>query len=141
MLKGVTFAAVAFFCIDTARAATIDTTGTTNTLNASNPQNKYIGNGALRISGGSTVSLATGDTIATTEFAMTGGLITIDSGTTLQNGGWSRGLWTNNKADMQVNGTLDVWDGNPVYVNALNGSGAVTLNDWAHGGAATNNCA
>jgi len=130
MLKGVTFAAVAFFCIDTARAATIDTTGTTNTLNASNPQNKYIGNGALRISGGSTVSLATGDTIATTEFAMTGGLITIDSGTTLQNGGWSRGLWTNNKADMQVNGTLDVWDGNPVYVNALNGSGAVTLNDW-----------
>jgi len=116
-----------------AYAATIDTTGTTNTLNASNPQNKYIGNGTLQVSGGGTVSLATGDTIATTEFAMTGGLITIDSGTTLQNGGWSRGLWTDSKADMQVNGTLDVWDGNPVYVGALSGTGAVTLLDasWA----------
>jgi fibronectin-binding autotransporter adhesin len=125
------FAALALFSVDVAYAAVVDTTGATIVLNAGNPQNTYIGDGALQISGD--VGLASSEAIATTEFAMTGGLIIIDSGKKLTNGGWQRGLWTANKADMQLNGTLDVWDGSAVYVNALSGSGAVTLLDasWA----------
>jgi uncharacterized repeat protein (TIGR02543 family) len=106
---------------------TIDTTGGTTVLNYNAPQNNYIGNGTLQVSkaGGGSITLGTGAGVANTVFAMTGGLITIDSGVTLQNGGWSKGIWTNNQADMEVNGTLDLWDGNPVYINALSGAGSI----------------
>ena len=109
--------------------STVDTTGGTTVLNYDAPQNKYIGNGTLRVSndGDGAIALGTGGGTIPAEFAMTGGLITIDSGVSLVNGGWSKGIWTNNKADMQVNGTLDVTDGNPVRVNALNGAGPITL--------------
>jgi uncharacterized repeat protein (TIGR02543 family) len=110
---------------------TIDTTSGTTVLNYDAPGNTYIGNGTLQVSnnGSGAISLGTDGNTNPTVFAMTGGLITIDSGVTFVNGGWSKGIWTHNKADMQVNGTLDVSNGNPVIVNSLNGAGAIVLSD------------
>ncbi len=112
---------------------TIDTTGGTTVLNYDAPSNTYIGNGTLQISnnGSGSVSLGIDSGTIPTVIAMTGGLITIDPGVTFVNGGWSKGIWTNNKSDLQVNGTLDVSDGNPVIVNSLNGAGAIILADVA----------
>jgi hypothetical protein len=123
-------------------AATIDTIGTTTVLNTDNPGNQYIGNGILQVAANGAdvkVELGTSSGAPNTQFYMTaGGLITIDSGFTLQNGRWAKGFWINgsipNRADMMVNGTLDIWDGNPVHMNALNGAGAVTI---GFGGAGT----
>jgi autotransporter-associated beta strand protein len=58
---------------------------------------------------------------------MGGGTIDIEQGT-LRNGGWQGANWTNNKASLKIAGgaTLDLWAGNPVYVDALTGSGSVT---------------
>ena len=55
-----------------------------------------------------------------------GGLIDIEAGT-LRNGGWSGTTWTNNQASMYIGSgaTLDLWDGKPIYVDALNGPGTV----------------
>lgn len=111
------------------RNSIIDTTGGTTFLDYDSPQNTYIGNGTLKISNNGTGSVPLGSSggVAPTVLAMTGGLITIDSGVTFVNGGWQKGIWTNNKSSLQVNGTLDVTDGNPVFVNSLNGAGAITL--------------
>ena len=38
--------------------------------------------------------------------------------------------WTNNLADMQLEGTFDLNDGNPVTIDALTGSGTVTTTNW-----------
>ena len=56
-----------------------------------------------------------------------GSLIDIENGA-LRNGGFAAAYWTNNQASMYIgpNGALDVWDGNQVNIDALNGSGAVT---------------
>ena len=125
MLSKVAFASLAFACVDAAYAADIDTTPGV-TLSA---ENKYIGAGTLTVSGGGDVWLGGGGGSPITEFAMTGGLIDIVSGTTLKNGGWQKGVWTDNKAGMQVNGTLDVFDGNNIFADALTGSGTVTMGD------------
>ena len=61
-------------------------------------------------------------------------MIDIVSGTTLENGGWSKGDWSANKASLQVDGTLDLWDGNTVYVDALTGSGTVTHTNYGNDG-------
>jgi len=108
----------------TTQAATIDTTGTTNILNVNNPQNTYIGNGTLQVSG--SVTLSTDGTQAQTVFQMSGGLITIDGGAGLYNGGWQKGVWTNNLASLNVDGTFNIADGNPVTVDALTGAGTFT---------------
>jgi autotransporter-associated beta strand protein len=114
----------ALFAIAPLHAVEIDTTGTTVTLS---PQNKYIGNGTLEVSGGGNVWLGGGGGDPETEFAMTGGLIDIVSATTLKNGGWQKGVWTDNLASLQVNGTLDVNDGNDIFADALTGSGTVII--------------
>jgi hypothetical protein len=124
MLSKVAFASLAFACVDAAYAAEIDTTGTTVTLS---PQNRYIGNGTLQVSGGGAVWLGGSGSDPYTEFAMTGGVIDIVSGTTLMNGGWGKGKWGENKAGLQVNGTLDLKNGEWVCADALTGSGAVTM--------------
>ncbi len=56
-----------------------------------------------------------------------GGLIDIEAGT-FRNGGWQDTTWTNNLASMNIaaGATFDVWDGNPVYIDALTGAGTVT---------------
>lgn len=120
------------------RNSTIDTTGGTTVLDYGTPQNIYLGNGILKISndGSGVISLGSDGGTTPTVFSMSGGLITIDSGVTFVNGGWMKGVWTNNRSDLQVNGTLDVTDGNPVIVNALNGSGAIALG-WVWASRAT----
>jgi autotransporter-associated beta strand protein len=117
------------------RNTTIDTTGGTTVLNYDSPQNTYIGNGTLRLSSDGSpernLNLATSGGDNPTAFAMTGGQIIIDSGVSLINGGWSMGIWTNNLSNMQINGVMDLWDGQPVRVNALTGSGSVNFsNPW-----------
>ena len=109
-------------------AATIDTTGGTTVL-VNTPEDRFVGNGTLQVS--STVWLDEDSSRTATEFAMTGGLITIDGGATLVNGGWQKGVWTENLAGMHVDGVFDIWDGNPVRIDALTGSGSITK---AHGG-------
>lgn len=109
-------------------AATIDTTGGT-TVMVNTPEDRFVGNGTLQVS--STVWLDEDSSRTATEFAMTGGLITIDGGATLVNGGWQKGVWTENLAGMHVDGVFDIWDGNPVRIDALTGSGSVVK---AHGG-------
>lgn len=119
--------------LSAANAADVNTTGGTTVLNVDNPQNKYLGNGILQISadgGDNRIFLGSAFNTPVTEFAMTsGGLITIDTGIGLVNGGFSRAVWTNNLADLTINGTgsLDIWDGNPVRVDALNGTGSIAL--------------
>ena len=56
-----------------------------------------------------------------------GGLIDIEGGT-FRNGGWQDTTWTNNLASMYIaaGAAFDLWDGNTVYINALNGPGTVT---------------
>jgi len=117
---------VAVLIARTVMAATIDTTGTTIILNTDVPGNTYTGNGTLQVSddGSGLIQLGTNGSPVTT-FSMSGGLITIDGGVTLKNGGYQKGVWTSNKASMNVSGTLDLWDGNTVYVDALTGSGII----------------
>ena len=115
----------ALFAIASLHAADVDTTGGV-TLS---PENRYIGAGTLTVSGGGDVWLGGGGGSPSTEFAMTGGLIDIVSGTTLRNGGWQKGVWSDNKASLQVNGTLDIFDGNNIFADALTGSGTVTMGD------------
>ena len=56
-------------------------------------------------------------------------MIDIENGT-FKNGGWGATTWTNNKASMLIgsSGTLDMWDGLTVVVDALSGNGTVTAN-------------
>jgi autotransporter-associated beta strand protein len=93
-----------------------------------------IGAGTLTITGNGTLAMSEAQGI--TNFNMTGGQIIIESGSTLRNGGWNGAVWTNNKASMNLagGGTFDVWQGNPVIIDALTGSGLInaTLNTNEH---------
>jgi autotransporter-associated beta strand protein len=55
-----------------------------------------------------------------------GALIDVQSGATLYNGGWGAFTWTANLADLKVDGTLNLADGNNVTVDALTGAGSIT---------------
>ena len=55
-----------------------------------------------------------------------GALIDVKSGASIQNGGWQCITWTGNLATLNIDGTLDLWDGNTVYADALTGYGTVT---------------
>ncbi|MGA2259192.1 MAG: autotransporter-associated beta strand repeat-containing protein, partial [Thermoguttaceae bacterium] len=117
----------------------------------------FTGSGVFRKTGNGILASGQGVTGETTmTFAMSsGGLIDIQNGT-LRNGGWQNTSWTTttgtttttNMAGMNIaaNGTFDVWDGNPVYIDALTGagsltkgqgSGSVTLNVGVAGGSGT----
>ena len=113
----------ALFAIAPLDAADVDTTGGV-TLSAGN---KYIGAGTLTANSGGDLWLGGDGGAPNTEFAMTGGLMDIFSGTTVRNGGWQKGVWTDNKATLQVNGTLDIFDGNDIFADALTGSGTVGI--------------
>lgn len=71
-------------------------------------------------------------------FAMTGGSLILRNGVTLRNGGNQGGVWTNNLAALSIDATstLDLWNGNPIYVDALTGAGTITISintgvNWA----------
>ncbi len=85
------------------------------------------GTGTLRISGGGLVNGAYGNFL--TLALGSGALIEIQSGASMLNGGWQNMTWTGNLASLQVDGTLDMWDGNNIFADALTGSGTVTMGD------------
>jgi len=58
-----------------------------------------------------------------------GALIDVQSGAEMLNGGWQNITWTNNYADLNVDGIFDIWDGQTVIVDALTGSGTVDKNN------------
>lgn len=123
-------------------AATIDTTGLSVVMAS---DNYYTGNGSLTAQ---LVPAVPPDTVDTTAFGfgggggfgMTGGgLITINAGIKVT--GYGGTSWAGNLADMQLDGTLDVWDNtNEARMDALNGAGAIEYgypwNDrmWVHVG-------
>lgn len=96
---------------------------------------EIAGDGTLRIAGtaadvvgigntssGAAVSIALG-----TKDVPGSGLIDIQGGA-LVNGGWAGAVWTNNFASMHIgaDGAFDIWDGHPVFLDALTGEGALT---------------
>ncbi len=88
------------------------------------------GLGVLRIAGGATVSAGGGGRSLALALGP-GALIDLQAGGLLFNGGWQPINWSNNKASINVEGTLNLWDGQEAYVDALNGSGSV---ENGHGG-------
>ena len=91
------------------------------------------GNGVFLKTGGGCLSMA-GGTLGSgsVNFAMSGGTIDIEGGN-LRNGGNAVVNWTNNKASMTIGsaGTLQVWGGQPITIDALNGTGVM---DAVYGG-------
>ena len=88
----------------------------------------FSGNGTFRKTGNGVLASGQGQNGTYMTFALSNsGLIDIEGGT-LRNGGWQNTTWTNNQAPMYIasGATLDVWDGNPVYIDALNGAGTIT---------------
>ena len=124
---------------------TIDTTGgvtitAPTDIGANVGSTDIIGAGTLTLNGAGTVGLGNNGPNHIVNLNMSGGLIDIQTGVNLQNGGWQDGVWTNNFASVAVAGgaTLDVWDGNQVRVDALTGAGTVTISpafgvNWAGG--------
>lgn len=100
---------------------------TGNTGNVAAGTTTISGTGTLRISGGLFANnIGTGHNM---NMALgSGGLIDIQSGATLQNGGWQNITWSGNLASLEVDtgGTLDLWDGQSVQVDALTGGGTIT---------------
>jgi len=121
-------------------------TDTSNTVPGSDPfpvnRNQLLGttnnttitgNGVFQKLGSGTVGVAangSGALRGSLTFAMSsGGVFDIEGGE-FQNGGWQAVTWTNNQGSLTIgsSGTLDLWDGNTVVVDGLNGAGLVTIN-------------
>jgi len=90
---------------------------------------RFINSGTITFSGSGTIGLDNSGGGHPNYFEMTGGTLQVVRGATLQNGGWQGGVWTNNRASLYIDGasTFDIWDGLPVYVDALSGSGKATI--------------
>ena len=88
------------------------------------------GTGTLRLTGGTLANgIGPGRNL---NFALGGdAIIDLQAGAAIINGGWQTMTWTSNQADLIVNGTLDIWDGQAVFADALTGSGSITK---THGG-------
>jgi autotransporter-associated beta strand protein len=90
-----------------------------------------VPNGATAITGSGTFRIANGSTLTSNlstpriSFNMgSSGLIDIQSGGTIYNGGWNAYTWTGNQATLNVDGTFEIADANAI-VGALTGSGSV----------------
>jgi autotransporter-associated beta strand protein len=81
------------------------------------------GAGTLRIAGG-TLNVDRGGANLVVSLG-SGGLIDVQTGGGIVNN-WHAMNWTSNLADLNVNGTFDVYDGHDVFVDALTGTGTVT---------------
>jgi fibronectin-binding autotransporter adhesin len=82
------------------------------------------GDGTLLVTGGTLSAPSSNDKL--TLSLGSGALIDIEAGGEIRNGGWQAINWTNNLADLNVDGTLDIWDGSNVKVDALTGTGTIT---------------
>jgi autotransporter-associated beta strand protein len=65
-----------------------------------------------------------------------GGVIDVPSGSSSLNGGYSAIHWSTNLATLNVDGTLNIWDGNAITAAALTGAGTIE-SKW-NGGTAAN---
>jgi len=82
----------------------------------------FNGTGTLRITGD---LWCEGDSRFITMALGSGGLIDVPAGSELWNGGWWTITWTSNRADLDVDGLFNIWDGHNVFVDALTGTGTV----------------
>ena len=121
------------FATGTATQTFTTATGATLELHCDATQNigstgglTFAGTGTLLKTGGGILNNNISSTHKPISMNMSGGLIDIEGGGLL-NGGWQSFDWTNNLASMNIaNGaTLDLSDGNTVYVDALTGSGSI----------------
>jgi len=94
--------------------------------------------GTTTIGGSGTLMITNGNVQAASAAAIlnmslvSGGSIDVESGATITNGGWARINWANNLGGLNLNGgTLELWDGNTVVVDALTGNGTVTHSSYA----------
>ena len=89
----------------------------------------FSGTGTLRITGGTFSNEAPNAPVGAgrnINMEMGGGaVIDVQAGATLYNGGWQNVTWTKNLASLKVDGSFDLADGNPVFVDALGGAGTI----------------
>jgi autotransporter-associated beta strand protein len=100
----------------------------------------FSGNGTFRKTGNGILASGQGTTGTYMTFALSNsGLIDIEGGT-LRNGGWQDTTWTNNQSSMYIaaGATLDLWDGKPIFIDALKGAGTITKGQ-GNGGTVTLN--
>ena len=98
----------------------------TSTITAASGSSAIAGSGTLLVTNG---LLSTTNSSILTIAMGSGGLINVAAGATVRNGGWKNINWTNNQASMMLDGAVDIWDGQDIFIDALNGSGAVTNSD------------
>jgi autotransporter-associated beta strand protein len=112
-----------------ASGAVFELVDSNNTFASLMPVSSVTGAGTFRLSGNSTVYQEQNGTVSNRLiFAMdAGGLIDLQGTSRLTNGGWKQMNWTNNNASMNIasGATFDIWDGQGVTIDALNGSGTV----------------
>ena len=113
-----------------ASGAVFDLLNSNNSLAGVFPNSTIIGAGTLKFEGNSTLNQVSGGVPnqVNINIAMAaGGLIDLEGTSRITNGGWQFINWANNNASMCISASsnLDIWDGNQVYVDALNGSGTI----------------
>ena len=88
-----------------------------------------IPSGTTTISGGGTLRGSFTNAIGNFRFLNlsmgAGGLIDIPSGDSIFNGGWNAISWDVNLATLNVNGSINIWDGNAITAAALTGAGTL----------------
>ncbi len=118
-----------------ASGAVLELSNSNNTFTSLIPSSTVTGGGTFRLSGNSTINQSeNGVTGIRLSFAMqAGGWIDLLDSSRLTNGGWQVMEWSNNRASMNIASaaTFDIWDGQPVTIDALTGSGTF---DKVHGG-------
>lgn len=118
-----------------ASGAVFELNDSNNSFTSPMPTSTINGAGTFRLSGNSTINQSengvsgTRLTIAMEE----GGWIDLLDNSRLTNGGWQIIEWSNNRASLNIasGATFDLWDGQPVTIDALTGSGTF---DKVHGG-------
>ena len=88
------------------------------------------GAGTLRVSGGTWNGTSSAGSFSVNLAA--GGLLDVQSGASIQNGGWSPFTWSANQGGLNVSGSFDMADGRDVTVDALSGAGTIAKT-WGTG--------
>ena len=89
----------------------------------------FINGGSVIFTGTGTIIMDNSSGLSPNFFRMTGGTLVLRNGVTLRNGANQGGIWTNNLAAMSIDATstFDLWNGNPVFIDALTGAGTITI--------------
>jgi autotransporter-associated beta strand protein len=118
-----------------APGAVFELNNSNNTFTSLMPSSTVTGGGTFRLSGNSNINQSeNGVTGTRLTFAMqVGGWIDMLDSSRLTNGGWLVMEWSSNRASMNIANaaTFDIWDGQPVTIDVLTGSGTF---DKVHGG-------